>query len=94
MKMTAKFIERYPISPKEYWQLEGCNKNQKPEPLVSRIFQALIAKLSSSNDPQIRLRYSPSGHEYWSVYDPTTGKAATFTTEADVRVWVEQRYHQ
>lgn len=94
MKMTAKFTEQYPISFKEYWDLESLNKKQKLEPLVSRIFQALVAKLSNGNDPQIRLEYSPSGNEYWHVYDPTTGKAETFATEADVRVWVEQRYHQ
>ncbi len=95
MKMTAKFTERYPISLTEYWELESFSKKQKPaESLVSRIFQALVAKLSSGNDPQIKLRYSPSGHEYWHVYDPTNGKAEIFATEADVRVWVEQRYHQ
>jgi hypothetical protein len=94
MKMTAKFVERYPISLTEYWELEGFSRKQKPESLVSRIFQTLIAKLSSSTEPQIKLRYSPSGHEYWHVYDPTTGKAATFTAETDVRVWLEQRYHR
>ena len=95
MKTTAKFIERYPISIAEYWELEGSSKKQKPtESLVSRTFQALVATLSSGNDPQIKLKYSPSGHEYWHVYDPTTGKAETFATEADVRVWIEQRYHQ
>lgn len=94
MKMTARFIERYPLSLTEYWELESFNKKQKPESLVSRIFQTLIAKLSSGNDPQIKLKYSPSGHEYWQVYDPITAKAETFATETDVRVWVEQRYHQ
>lgn len=94
MKMTAKFIERYPISVTEYRELEGFSKKQKLGSLVSHIFQVLIAKLSGGNDPQIKLKYSPAGHEYWYVYDPTTGKAETFATEADVRVWVEQRYHQ
>jgi hypothetical protein len=93
MKTTVKFTEQYPISFKEYWDLESVSKKQEPASLISRIFQTLLAKLSSNNDPQIKLRYSPSGQEYWHVYDPTTGKAATFTAEADVRVWVEQRYH-
>lgn len=93
MKTTAKFIEQYPISFREYWDLETVNKKQKQESLVSRVFQTLVAKLSGGNDPQIKLKYSPSGHEYWHVYDPITGKAETFTTEADVRIWVEQRYH-
>ncbi len=96
MKTTAKFNEQYPISFTEYWNLESISKKhqQEQEPLVSRLFQALVAKLSGGNDPQIKLKYSPSGHEYWHVYDPTTGKAETFATETDVRVWVEQRYHQ
>lgn len=94
MKAAAKFNAQYPISFTEYWNLEGNSKKQQQEPLVSRLFQALVGKLSGGNDPQIKLKYSPSGHEYWHVYDPTTGKAETFSTETDVRIWVEQRYHQ
>ncbi len=93
MKMTAKFIERYHISITEYRELEGFSQEQKPESRVSRIFQTLVAKLSSSNDPQIQRKYSPSGHEYWRVYDPITGKTSTFTAEKDVRAWLEQRYY-
>lgn len=92
--MTAKFVERYPISVTEYRELEGFSKEQKPESLVSRIVQTLVAKLSNSNDPQIQMKYSSSGHEYWRVYDPVTRKTSTFTSEKDVRVWLEQRYYQ
>jgi hypothetical protein len=92
MKMTAKFVERYPISPVEYWELEGSIKEPKQASLIGRMWQALVAKLSSSTDPHIRLKYSPSGQEYWHVYDPMSGKAQTFTAEADVRVWLEERY--
>ncbi|NJR38570.1 MAG: hypothetical protein HC781_06630 [Leptolyngbyaceae cyanobacterium CSU_1_4] len=96
MKTTAKFTEQYPISFREYWDLESLNPKQKQEqePLVSRIFQTLVAKLSGNNDPQIKLKYSSSGQEYWHVYDPMTGKAETFATEAEVRIWVEQRYYR
>jgi hypothetical protein len=93
MKTTAKLIEQYPISFAEYWELEGVDQKQKSEPLISRIFQILVAKLSIDRDPQITLRYSSAGHEYWHVHDPITGKAATFNTEADVRVWLEQRHN-
>jgi hypothetical protein len=93
MKMTAKFVERYPISPAQYWDLEGFKKEQKPESWLSRVARTLFEKFGSSTDPQIRLKYGPAGREYWRVYDPTTGKTATFTEESDVRVWLEQRYY-
>jgi hypothetical protein len=93
MKMTAKFINRYPISAAEYWELEGAVKKQKQESLVVRVFQAIVTKLSASNEPRIRLKYSPAGRESWHVYDPMTGKANVFTSEADVRVWLEERYY-
>jgi hypothetical protein len=92
MKMTAKFIDRYPISAAEYWELEGSVTQQKRESLVARILQALVAKLSSSNDPQIKLHYNFKGQEYWNVHDPMTGKTATLMDESEVRVWLEQRY--
>jgi hypothetical protein len=94
MKMTAKFIDRYPISAAEYWELEGSVKEQKQESLINQFLQALVAKLSSSNEPQIKLRYNSKGQEFWRVYDPTTGKTATLMDESDVRVWLEQRYYQ
>jgi hypothetical protein len=93
MKMTAKFIDRYPISAAEYWEWEGVVNQPKRESLVSRIFQTIVAMLSASNEPRIRLRYTPAGREYWHVYDPATGKAATFTDESEVRVWLEERYY-
>jgi hypothetical protein len=95
MKMTAKFIDRYPMSAAEYWELEGSvrEQNKEQQSLISRIFQAIVAKLSASNEPRIRLRYSPAGRESWHVYDPTTGKANVFMSEADVRVWLEERYY-
>jgi hypothetical protein len=92
MKMTAKFVERYPLSSAEYWELEGSVKEPKQESLISRMWQALMTKLSSSNDPHIKLKYSPSGQEYWHVYDPMSGQSRTFMAETDVRVWLEERY--
>lgn len=93
MKMTAKFIDRCPISAAEYWELEGATNQPKRESLVSRIFQAIVSKLSASHEPRIRLRYTPAGRESWHVYDPATGKANVFMSEADVRVWLEERYY-
>jgi hypothetical protein len=92
MKMTAKFVERYPISSAEYWELEGSVKAQKRSSQLSRMWQALVNTFASSNDPHIKLKYSPSGREYWHVYDPMSGQAQTFMDEADVRVWLEERY--
>jgi hypothetical protein len=92
MKMTAKFIERYPMTTADYLELEGF-KPQKKIRIWSRVFQALMDQFIHSNEPQITLKRH-ADREYWHVYDPTTQKATTLTTEADVRVWLEQRYYQ
>jgi hypothetical protein len=92
MKMTAQFMERYPLTTADYLELEGF-KPQKKTPVWSRVFQALAQRFIHSHEPQITLKHHSDG-EYWHVYDPITQKAATLSTEDDVRVWLEQRYAQ
>jgi len=56
---------------------------------------AYLAKFAiGSSDPVVQQRRDRQGHAYYAVYDPTTGQRSIFTTEAEVRAWLEQRYHQ
>jgi hypothetical protein len=33
------------------------------------------------------------GHIFWHAYDPNTGSLSDFTSENEVRVWLEERYY-
>jgi hypothetical protein len=91
MKMTAKFIERYPLSPADYLELEGFTSFKK-----NSVWQQMAAAIgnwfNASPEPRIRQRYH-AGQSHWQVYDPTTQRSESFATEQEVRVWLEQRYN-
>lgn len=54
--------------------------------------QRLISSMTGSPEPQIRqLR---NGDLRWRAYDPISRRAAHFTSEQELRQWLEQRYYR
>ena len=60
--------------------------------LVQRVGDALIGWLTRGSEPVISERWDGNGDRYYRVYDPLTENLHCFTTEHDVRIWLEQRY--
>lgn len=56
----------------------------------TRIGNSLITD-SEPKAWQIRDR---SGATYWRVYDPVSNQTQAFSGEAEVRMWLEQRYYR
>lgn len=48
--------------------------------------------LTVGDEPRISLS-TVGDVEVWNVYDPVARSVRYFTTENDVRVWLDQRYH-
>ncbi|MCU0564975.1 MAG: hypothetical protein MUF49_00055 [Oculatellaceae cyanobacterium Prado106] len=92
--MSAKFIERYPLNPAEYLEIEGLP--QEPNRFWQRFhdgLQSLFSTLVTNSEPKIRLKQNRNGERYWQVYDPSTNYSTTFDSETAVRIWLEQRYY-
>ncbi|MGF1567091.1 MAG: hypothetical protein ACFCVD_03285 [Nodosilinea sp.] len=54
--------------------------------------QRLISSMTDSTNPQIRqLR---DGDLRWRAYDPISGQRASFSSENELRQWLEQRYYR
>lgn len=34
------------------------------------------------------------GHTYWKVYNPTTHQTMYFSSEEEVRIWIDRSYYQ
>ena len=49
---------------------------------------------SQRQEPKIWQKRDRYGNLYWVVYDPTTGHSSCFSSEQEVRVWLEQRYYR
>ena len=49
--------------------------------------------VSFQHEPQIEQKRDRHGNQYWQAYDFDTNKSYTFGSERDVRIWLENRYH-
>lgn len=58
--------------------------------LVAKIGNSLLVKKS---ELQVDLKRNRRGNLYWRVYDRHTNKAYIFDSERNVRVWIENQYH-
>jgi hypothetical protein len=56
---------------------------------------ARIARYLSRNrvEPQIVQKCDRSGKNYWQVYDPVSGSSYSFSSEKEVRAWLDTRYY-
>ena len=60
---------------------------------VHQTGQALVNWLTRNrNQPRISQTQLVSGEPIWTVYDPYTNHRASFTSDIEVRQWLEQRY--
>lgn len=55
---------------------------------------ALLAYFCGSTEPHIRLKRDHDGNTLFVAYDPVSQQRRNFSSEQDLRVWVEQRYYQ
>ena len=60
--------------------------NFKPQELLANL-------LGKANEPKIISRKNNHGNAYFKVYDPQTQWKGTFSSEGEVRIWLEERYH-
>lgn len=85
------------------YQLSRVRPDQQPsdphawiQNLRSRLWQGikgLAALLSQPDELQIRQRHTRSGDLFWDVYDPQTGRSASFTVEEELMAWLDSRYN-
>lgn len=72
------------------------SKSVKPSKLFSflnRLWQHLADTLTSVQEPQIWQGYDRHGNCWWYGYDPMTGRSICRDSEAEMRIWIEERYH-
>lgn len=61
---------------------------------LNRIWQHLVESLILGQELKIWQSTDCFGNTHWYAYDPVTNSSVTRDSEAEMRVWVEQRYYQ
>lgn len=70
------------------------SKANKPSSGFGKFLQSLFVQMAGEAEPKIWQTSRGNDVTIWNVYDPTTKESASFTTEAEVRSWLEQRYYR
>ncbi|MGF1495469.1 MAG: hypothetical protein ACFB8W_01410 [Elainellaceae cyanobacterium] len=54
----------------------------------------LLTALTPSTDPRVSRVTNAEGQTLWRVYDPVDQQSACLYSEAELRIWLEQRYNR
>jgi hypothetical protein len=58
-----------------------------------RIWDTLATQLIGHSEPIVRQVRDRAGSLIWHVHDPETGYSGCFSSEQEVRAWLERRYY-
>ena len=61
---------------------------------LSPMVRGLLAYLCGSTDLSVTVKRDRSGHRVFLAYDPVTQQRHSFSSEQELRVWIDQRYYQ
>jgi hypothetical protein len=59
----------------------------------NRFWNTLGHSLIQPSEPSITHKRNRFGQDSFRVYDPMTRKYGEFSSEQEIRVWLEQRYY-
>lgn len=60
---------------------------------LAAIARSLLQSSYGLAEPSIRMRRDRQGKPYFTAYDPFSQTHHRFTSEQDVRIWLEERYY-
>jgi hypothetical protein len=93
MKTTTGFINHSAIDLTTR-STQTAQKGQSKQLIAwNKIWYSLVKAIAGSNEPQIRQSVDRNGSLIWHVYDPQTHHSACFSSEKEVRIWLDQRYY-
>ncbi len=69
-------------------------KESKAFSFINSLWQHLASALIKTEEPQIWQGYDRHGNLWWHGYDPITKRSICRDSEAQMRIWLEERYHQ
>ncbi len=75
---------------------KSLQKHQIKSHIVSTINKVLqlFAYFSTNNEPRIWITADRDGKLYWHAYDPVSDTRVCLDSEAELRIWLEQRYYR
>lgn len=60
---------------------------------IQKILQDVIHALTRGDELQVWQKKDRNGNAYWQAFDPKTRKSTSLSSEAEMRIWIEERYY-
>lgn len=76
--------ERLPIA-------SSSQTNVQPS-WLSQVWHSLMRAIMVRSEPYVKPIVTRSGQIWWYLYDPMSGQSTYCASEAEARVWLEQRF--
>lgn len=80
-----------------YQNLEPSAPSNRSLSLWSKIndtWQIALAYFATSSEPHVWQSQDASGLPQWKAFDPITQRTAEYSTESEMRAWLEERHYQ
>lgn len=83
----------------QQWDATAPNQNASndaKQTLLSwleRAAQSFMQRLVADAEPRVWYTCDAKANLWWHAHDPVTGRSLYDASEAEMRVWIEQRYH-
>lgn len=61
---------------------------------INKICQGFVTLINHASELKVWQSRDRKGHTWWNAYDPTTGNSISLDSEAEMRMWIEERYYQ
>ncbi|MFB2934899.1 hypothetical protein ACE1B6_06435 [Aerosakkonemataceae cyanobacterium BLCC-F154] len=61
---------------------------------INKICEGFVTLINHASELKVWQSRDRKGHTCWNAYDPTTGKSISLDSEAEMRMWIEERYYQ
>jgi hypothetical protein len=78
---------------REYRRLEGIQKTPIALILLQNLWKSLILQLTRGSEIQV-WRLKTRWGNAWRVYNPHTNSVLSFSSESEVRSWIEDHYYR
>lgn len=59
---------------------------------IDNLLNTICAPIVAGKEPKLWLSFDRQGNVYWNAYDPQSNRYARNLSEAEMRVWLEERY--
>ena len=94
MKLTTRYLPYFLNEIERSFSAATTTKRPSWGQKLLQLRQIWLSTITHRNQVRIWQLSPGTGNSNWNVYDPLTNKIYGFDTEAEVRIWLEQRYYQ